>query len=352
MSKEKIMLTKISKWGGCAAKLPAPLLLELLKRIKGTRNEKILVGLDTIDDAGIFQLSDDLALVQTIDFITPVVNDPFVYGQIAAANALSDVYAMGGTPLTALNVVGFSLDIKSEILAEILAGGEKKLEEAGCSLVGGHSVHIPDLVYGMSITGTVHPKKVIANRGARPGDILILTKALGNGVLNTTLKFGELPPEIYPILTNSMLRLNKSAAQMMQKYDTHACTDISGFSLIGHGMEMAKASEVVLEIDSSSLPILPYALEAVKKGIVTSADRTNREYTKKNFYLSNKEIDHPVKKILFDPQTSGGLLICVAEKDSRKLLQDIRDHGDEVATIVGKVGNPSVSHPAGSVVIN
>lgn len=351
MTKDEILLTRISKWGGCAAKIPAPLLFESLKNIKSTVNEKILVGLDTSDDAGIFQISEDLALVQTVDFITPVVNDPFIYGQIAAANALSDIYAMGGRPITSLNIVGFCSEIKFEILAEILAGGEKKLEEAECSLVGGHSVNISEMIYGMSITGTVHPGKIQSNSGARPGDILILTKALGNGVLNTTLKHGQLPSDIYPTLINSMLRLNKSAAQMMQKYRTHACTDISGFGLVGHGMEMAKASGVILKIDSSSLPILPYALESLKRKILTSADCSNRKYTENLFHLLHEDIDPLVEKILFDPQTSGGLLISVAEADGEKLLQDLINHGDEAAAIIGMVEEPNVSFPDGSIVV-
>lgn len=330
-SLEKVRLTQLVKSAGCAAKIFPHILSEALSGIEWYSNENVLIGFDGKDDAGIYKINDELALIHTTDFFTPVVDDPFTYGQIAATNALSDIYAMGGTPINALNIVAFPQTQDLEILKEILNGGMQKAREADCPVIGGHSVDIPDILYGMAVTGTAKPDDIKSNDGAKPGDVLILTKPLGTGILNNCVKFKELESgEIYDMLISSMTTLNKKAAGLMVKYKANACTDITGFGLAGHAMQLAKASRVGLEIIAESLPIFSGVYNAIDEKMMTRGDRSNREYTD-GFITWEREVDKYIDHVIYDPQTSGGLLICLPPENKESFLQEIN------ATVIGYV---------------
>lgn len=277
-----------------------------------------------------------MALVLTVDFFTPVVDDPFDYGRVAAANSLSDVYAMGGEPMVALNIAGFPEgEIDDEVCAEILKGGAAVAQEASTVIIGGHTVSDKEVKYGLSVVGRVHPDRVIENAGAELGDVLILTKALGTGVLTTALKAEDLSSDEYGALIASMTHLNRDASVNMRKYETHACTDITGNGLIGHAFELAKASNVVVEFDTGNMPLLPGTLPGVEKGYLTAGDGTNREYTR-GYVEWGTDVNKPLEHVLYDPQTSGGLLITVRESDADKLLADLKRDHNSVA-IIGRV---------------
>lgn len=295
------------------------------------------MGLERADDAGVYKLSEELAIIQTIDFFTPIVDDPHAFGQIAAANALSDVYAMGGKPLTAMNVVCFpSKTMDISILRDILQGGLEKMREAGVILVGGHSIDDEELKYGLSVTGTIHPKRIVTKAGAKPGDKLILTKPLGTGIINTALKGGLAGKETMAKVTKYMLTLNKKASELMQEIGVHACTDITGFGLLGHACEMAQNSEVGMKIYVASIPIFPEAIEFAKMGLVPGGTQRNREF---RFHMVEMAIEVPdyMLDILFDPQTSGGLLISVSAAKAELLLARLHEAGVVEATIIGEV---------------
>jgi selenide,water dikinase len=291
----------------------------------------VLIGFDTADDAGVYRLSDDLALVQTVDFFTPIVDDPFTFGAIAAANALSDVYAMGGQPISALSIVAFPGDGSPDILAAILRGGLEKMREAGCAVLGGHSVSDPEMKFGYAVTGTIHPARIKPNAGARPGDALVFTKALGTGVIGTALKRGIAHPDHVAAATASMLTLNRAACEAMLRFEVRGCTDITGFGLIGHAREMAVASGVTLEIDTGAVPLLPGALEAVVAGAVPGGLANNREFAS-CAVEGAAAIDPAILELLYDPQTSGGLLISLSEPDAAGLVEALRG-----ATRIGRV---------------
>ena len=298
-----------------------------------------------LDDAGVYKLTDDLAIIQTIDFFTPIVDDPYTFGQIAVANALSDVYAMGGKPLTAMNVVCFpreKLDIS--VLQEILRGGVDKLQEAGVALVGGHSIDDTELKYGLSVTGTVHPQRLVTNSGAKPGDKIILTKPLGTGIINTALKAGVAPEETVTKVTRYMAALNDKASTLMQEIGVHACTDITGFGLIGHSVQVAQNSQVGINFNIAAIPIFPEAPEFAQRGLCPGGLHRNREFYSTAVSMSD-EVPAPVRDVLFDPQTSGGLLICLAPDKAELLLNKLRQAGIEDAAIIGEV----VSEPSGIV---
>jgi len=282
-------------------------------------NPNVLVGFDTADDAGGYRISDDLALVQTVDFFTPIVDDPFTFGAIAAANALSDVYAMGGAPISALSIVAFPGDADPEILKAILLGGLEKMREAGCAVLGGHSVNDPEIKFGCAVTGTVHPDRIKTNAGARVGDALVFTKGLGTGVIGTALKRGIASPESVEASTASMLTLNRAACEAMLRFDVHGCTDITGFGLIGHAREMAVASGVTLEIETRAVRPLPGALEAIRAGALPGGLKNNRDFASCSVEFG-REIDPAVLDLLYDPQTSGGLLISLPEADAVQLV--------------------------------
>jgi len=295
------------------------------------------VGLERADDAGVYKLSEELAIVQTIDFFTPIVDDPHAFGQIAVANALSDVYAMGGKPLTAMNVVCFpSKTMDISVLRDILQGGLEKMREAGVILVGGHSIDDEELKYGLSVTGTIHPKRIVTKAGAKPGDKLILTKPLGTGIINTALKGGLAGKGTMAKVTKYMVTLNKKASELMQEIGVHACTDITGFGLLGHACEMAQNSEVGMKIYVASIPIFPEAIEFAKMGLVPGGTQRNREFRSHMIELTSKLPDYMLD-VLFDPQTSGGLLISVSAAKAELLLARLHEAGVVEATIIGEV---------------
>lgn len=295
------------------------------------------MGYETCDDAGVYRLTDDLAIIMTADYITPPVNDPYIYGQIAAANAISDVYAMGGQPIACLNLVSFpSKKLPPEVLHEIVAGALSKITEAGAVLAGGHSVEDDEPKFGLAVTGIVHPDKFWTNQGAQPGDVLILTKPVGSGVLfNANLK-KWVSKEAMEACLSILITLNRTAAEVMSGFDIHAATDVTGFGLAGHGFEMAKASGVCLEISIKDLPIMDEALMVYKKGMTTGVNAYNRQMVEKHLWL---ETDLPPwhEEIVFDPQTSGGLLVAVTKTQGENLVNALHAKGVTAAKIIGNV---------------
>ncbi len=288
-----------------------------------------------------YRVRDDLAIVSTVDFFTPVVDDPFTYGQIAAANAFSDVYAMGGRPITALNLVCWpQAGLPREMLHEVLRGGSEKAREAGALIVGGHSVADEEVKYGMAVTGLVDPRRVIRNVGAQLGDALILTKPLGTGVLMTAFKRDRLAPEYYEAAVATMVQLNARAAEVMLQFEVHAATDITGFGLVGHSSKMADGSGVTLVFEESDLPLLPGALECCREGLIPGGGTRNREFYGSSARIS-EEVSDEMISIAFDPQTSGGLLIAVPEREGIGLVAALHHAGVAEACIVGRVGKRS-----------
>jgi selenide,water dikinase len=297
----------------------------------------VLVGLSRADDAGVYKVSEELALIQTVDFFTPIVDDPYWFGQIAAANALSDVYAMGGVPKTAMNLVGFpakSMDLA--VLRNIIQGGIDKLREAEVVLIGGHSVEDNELKYGLAVTGFVHPQRIMTKGNLQAGDRLILTKPLGTGIINTAIKAGMASAELTEQVTQLMATLNRTAAQVMAAHDVHACTDITGFGLIGHLAEMVNGSSVGVAVDTRSLPILPEALEFAAMGLIPAGAYNNREF-RAGMVRTTATVERAVEDLLYDPQTSGGLLIAVDEGSAEPLLADLLGSGVAEAVIIGRV---------------
>jgi selenide,water dikinase len=300
----------------------------VLGKLARQHDPNVLVGFDHADDAGVYQIAPDQALVQTVDFFTPVVDDPYTFGQIAATNALSDIYAMGGKPLTALALVCFPEKADLETLERILAGGLSKMVEAGCTVIGGHSIRDDETKFGYSVTGLIHPKKVLTNAGAKPGDALVLTKALGTGVISTAIKKGKAERAWIDAAVQSMTTLNKRAAELIggKEYRVHAMTDVTGFGLIGHAREMALASNVALRFFSKDVPILPGALDCIRAGYIPGGLNNNRDFAE-CVVSYEAPISAELKTLLFDPQTAGGLLISIAGDDSGKLVLDMQNAG-------------------------
>ena len=297
----------------------------------------MIVGLDRSDDAGVYRVNDDLALIQTVDFFTPIVDDPYWFGQIAAANALSDVYAMGGTPKTAMNLVGFPLEkMDISILREIIQGGVDKIKEAGVVLLGGHSVDDPELKYGLSITGFIHPDRVLTKQNLKAGDKLILTKPLGTGIVNTAIKGGLASQETIERVTRLMARLNRKPAEIMSRYEVHACTDITGFGLLGHLAEMVTGSGQSIRLLGDAIPMIPEAREYGQMGFVPAGAYRNREF-REGMVEFGRSVDRLTQDILFDPQTSGGLLISVSRDVSEALVRELKSDGVPEAVIIGEV---------------
>ena len=286
----------------------------VLPRIARATNENVLVGFETADDAGVYQLTSDCALVQTVDFFTPIVDDPFTFGAIAAANSLSDVYAMGGRPVSALSILCYPVKGDLDVLAEILNGGASKMREAGCAVLGGHSVNDDEIKFGYSVTGTIDPGRILANSTARPGDVLLLTKKLGTGVISTALKRGIADPAHVQAAIDSMLTLNRGACEAMLAFEVHACTDVTGFGLIGHAREMALGSGVTIEIAAAQIQFLPGAVDYARQGAIPGGLKNNRDFAS-CVVEGSSEVDD----LLYDPQTSGGLLISIAERDAAAL---------------------------------
>jgi len=305
------------------------------------------VGLDHADDAGVYKISDDLALIQTVDFFTPIVDDPYWFGQIAAANAMSDIYAMGGIPKTAMNLVAFPVkDMDLSILRQIIQGGLDKMNEAGVILVGGHSVEDSELKYGLSVTGFIHPDRILTKQNLKLGDRLILTKPLGTGIINTAIKGGLASAEIIKTVTGVMATLNRDAAEVMVNFPVHACTDITGFGLLGHLAEMVEDTGVGVHIQADSIPMLPETLNYAGMGLVPAGTFKNREF-RECMVEFDHSIDRLIQDVLFDAQTSGGLLICVDKESADDLLSALEKKGIHEAANVGAV----VAEPKGRIVV-
>jgi len=298
-------------------------------------SDKLIVGLETSDDAAVYKMNDHQAIIQTLDFFTPIVDDPYMFGQIAAANALSDVYAMGGKPLVALNIAAFPECLDMDILKEILTGGADKVKEAGALLVGGHTVADNEPKYGLSVTGEVHPDKVLTNAGARVGDILVLTKPIGTGILNTVMKADMLEADRAVQVGTIMATLNKVAAEPLGDLDVSACTDVTGFGLGGHAYEMADGSDVTLEIEYSKIPVMDGAEDYAKMGLIPAGCYRNAAYIEKD--IDNRLEDQIATDIVFDPQTSGGLLIAIAPEDLDKLTDYYDQHLTTSYGVIGRV---------------
>ena len=311
----------------------------MLSKLPKQFDPNVLIGFDTADDGGVYRLSDELALVQTVDFFTPIVDDPYTFGQIAAANALSDVYAMGGKPISALSIVGFpnKADLL-DILEKILQGGLAKMQEAGCAVIGGHSIGDDEMKFGYAVTGVVNPQRVLANSGARPGDHLVLTKRLGTGIIGTAIKQGEAGEASVTAAIESMVTLNRAGAEVALQFLVHAATDITGFGLLGHAREMAAASKVSLVIDHAKIEFLPDALEYSRRGFLPGGLKRNREFIADCVEFGDG-ISEEVRNLLFDPQTSGGLLLSVEAPSATPLVAALRERGvtaKEVGEVIPK----------------
>jgi selenide, water dikinase len=335
MTRTAVSLTQNVKAAGCAAKLGPADLAQILHNLPTFHHPDVIVGTETNDDAGVFRLRDDLAIVNTVDFFTPIVDDPFIFGQIAATNAISDIYAMGAEPRTALNIVGFprsTLDI--EVLGEILRGGGEKAREAGVVVIGGHSIIDDEVKYGMAITGEIHPDRVIRNVGIQPGDALVLTKPLGTGIITTALKQRRVVQESIDAAVASMTTLNGTAAKIMRNFSVHACCDVTGFALLGHSQEMAAGSDVTIVLESTSLPLLPGAVDLAGEGHLTGGCKRNRDYLQDKIAVESS-VRAGLVEIGFDPQTSGGLLIALPTVEARRLVAELQASGVTASTIIG-----------------
>jgi selenide,water dikinase len=303
---------------------------------KQPHNPNLLVGFEHADDAGVYQLREDLALVQTLDFFTPIVDDPFDYGRIAALNSINDVWAMGGTPITAMAITCFPRKgVDFAILGEIMRGGLSVLMENNVALIGGHSVDNAEIMFGYSVTGIIDPTQIATNNGARPGEVLILTKPIGTGVISTAIKFEKCPPEVAAASLQTMLTPAREAAALMREFGVKAATDITGFGLLGHAWEVAKASQVTFEIAAADVPLLPQALALAGQGMLTRGDRVNREYVGDDVVIETS-VGKELQSVLYDPQTAGGLLICIAPERAEELLARLQQTYPQ-ATIIGQV---------------
>ncbi len=332
MSKKDIVFCK---GGGCTAKLGPGILSRVLERISKKHDDNLLIGFESSDDASVYKLTDDIAMVQTLDFFPPMVDDPYTFGKIAAANALSDIYAMGGEVKTALNIVCFPEQMDLNILGDIIQGGSEKVEEAGGVLSGGHSIMDQDVKYGLSVTGIINPNKIYQNNGCRVGDKLILTKPLGVGIVSTANRVGEASKEAMDKAIESMCTLNKYAAEIIRKYDVHACTDVTGFSLLGHLNEMV-AGECSAVIDSTKVPYIKEARQYADEFLLTAAAQRNRNFLQDKV-LFNID-DFAMEEILFDPQTSGGLLVAVGPEDVEDIMKEL-DNLSLPCGVIGEVVN-------------
>ena len=324
------------------AKLAPGDLAQVLSKLPIQSSENVIVGFDKSDDAGVFRLTDETALVQTVDFFTPVADDPFVYGQVAAVNSLNDVYAMGGTPLSALSIVCYPQKGDWDVLGEILRGGQQAMNAEGVVVIGGHSVDDQEMKFGYAVTGIIHPDKVISNAGAKPGDVLILTKPIGTGAINTAVKKGTAADSTVAAAIKAMTTSAAAASRAMQRLGASACTDITGFGLLGHAFEMAKASEVTLSITAKDVPLLPDVMELIEQGMLTRGDKNNRVYVGDTIEFTG-EVSSTMQSALFDPQTAGGLLISISEEAASKFLNEI-----EGARIIGRV----LAKSAGLIVVS
>ena len=323
MPENEVKLTKLAKCAGCGAKVGAGVLAQLLDGIKVHSDPNLLVGFDKSDDASVYKVSNDLALVQTVDFFPPIADDPYLFGQIAATNALSDVYAMGGEPKLCLNIRAVPADMPKEAVHDLLRGGYDKVYEAGALITGGHSILDEEPKYGLAVTGFVHPDKVLTNSGAKPGDVLLFTKPIGIGVLTTAAKADMASEESMALAHKLMTTLNKSARDAMVKYRVHACTDVTGFGLLGHTLEMAQGSDVEVELDVESIDLIPEALELARMGILPEGMYRNRAFAEES--VDEGTVELCKQDLLYDPQTAGGLLMAVDPVDAETLFEELKD---------------------------
>lgn len=342
-----VRLTQTVKAGGCASKLAPGTLSDVLSRLPRQQDPNLLVGFETADDAGIYRIGPDQALVQTVDFFTPMVDDPFDYGRIAATNALSDVYAMGGRPLTALTLVCFPQDGDTAVLEQILRGGLSVMQTANCTIVGGHSVRDTEMKFGYAVTGLIHPDRILKNNNAKPGDALVFTKALGTGVISTALKQGKAEPAWVKAAIQSMTALNRGAAEVITRpeFDVHAATDVTGFGLVGHGRELAFGSGVELHIDTGTIRPLEGALDAIRLGCIPGGLTANQEFAECVVEeRAGASIAPHLRTLLFDPQTAGGLLISVAPHHAEAMVKQLQDAGYPETRRIGMAteGKPKI----------
>ena len=330
-------LTSLSSCAGCAAKLSQASLAKILSKLPAVHHPNLLVGSDTADDAGVYRIDRDRALVQTVDFFTPIVDDPYNYGQIAAANAISDVFAMGGRPLTAMNLVGMPADMLShETIARILRGGADKAKEAHCTLVGGHTIRSPEPIYGMAVTGLVHPKKILSNANARAGDLLVLTKPLGTGIVTTGIKRGLTPAALAKKAIKLMRTLNVVGADLAERGWVRAATDITGFGLMGHLASMCRASDVSAVIDAENVPVIaPAVFDLIARGCIPGGSRENRKTA--DPIVDWGKTPEAYRTLLTDAQTSGPLLLCVPARHYRSVLSHLNGSRVSVAVTIGRV---------------
>ena len=331
----EVKLTKLASCAGCGAKLGAGTLSQMLEGFQTHSDPRLIVGYDKSDDASVYVLDENTALIQTTDFFPPIVDDPFLYGRIAAVNAMSDVYAMGGEPKLALNILCAAEGMPEEAIREILRGGYDAAYEAGAIITGGHTIRGAEPIYGLAVSGFVHPKKVLTNSNAQPGDVLILTKPLGIGILTTAAKADMVDASVLNRIYAQMATLNKTARDVMVNYPVHSCTDITGFSLLGHGYEMAQGSNCTLHITVDTVPYHADALEFASMGLVPAGAYRNRQYAGPGVKL-RREVSLAMQDILYDPQTSGGLLFALPEKEAEDCLRKLWDHIPQAA-IVGYV---------------
>jgi selenide,water dikinase len=349
-------LTQTVSNSGFASKLPSGDLDKALRGLNFPTDSNVIVGLDRLDDAGVYKISPEMAMIQTVDFLTPIVDDPYTFGQIAAASALSDIYAMGGTPKTAMNLVSFPVkEMDISILRKILEGGNDKMKEANVALVGGHSIVDNELKYGLSVTGFVHPDRIFTKNGIQPGDQLVLTKPLGFGIINTAIKGGIPSSDTIKMVTKLMAALNREAADVMKNiqmstngnFPVHACTDISGYGLLGHIVEMVNKTELSIKLTANKIPAIPQALEYASMGLVPAEDCQNRKAYGSMIHFAS-EVDSVFQDIFFDPQTSGGLLIAVDKKSADDLVYRLVKKGMTSSAVIGEV----VQGPAGKILVN
>ena len=319
----EVKLTKLASCAGCGAKVGAGTLVKLLDGFRTHSDPRLLVGYDKSDDASVYYLDENTALVQTTDFFPPIVDDPFLYGQIAAANAISDVYAMGGEPKPALNILCLPESMTREMVQELLRGGYDKAYEAGAIITGGHTIHGAEPIYGLAVSGFVHPRRVLTNSGAKPGDVLLLTKPLGVGVLTTAAKAGLADEAVMDRIYRQMATLNKAARDIMVKYRVHSCTDVTGFSFLGHASEVAAGSDVQLRIDTAAIDLIPEALDFARMGILPAGMYRNRTFAEPMVDAGSVEL--AVQDMLYDPQTAGGLLIACDPADADALFAALKD---------------------------
>ena len=322
MAENEVKLTKLAKCAGCGAKVGAGVLAQLLDGIRVHEDPNLLVGFDKSDDASVYKINDELALVQTVDFFPPIADDPYLFGQIAATNALSDVYAMGGEPKLCLNIMAIPESMPGDAVHQLLRGGYDKVYEAGALITGGHSILDDEPKYGLAVTGFVHPDRILTNSGARPGDVLLLTKPLGIGVLTTAAKAEMLSAEGEALAYRLMTTLNKAARDAMVQYRVHACTDVTGFGLLGHSYEMAQGSDVELELQVSQIDLIPEAVELARMGILPAGMYRNRTFAEPGVDAGDTELCR--QDLLYDPQTAGGLLMAVDPRDADALYEQLR----------------------------